>query len=61
MSVSLERRAESGVLLFNPPRDAEPSVCGEAINNEQNGEAEKPTVLTKLQKWVRFITFHHFV
>lgn len=58
MSVSLEHRAESGVLLFNPPRDAEPSVCDGGINAEQNGEAEKPTVLTKLQKWVRSTVFH---
>lgn len=46
-------RQESGVLAFNPPTDAEPSVCeGAPSNGEPTGEVEVPTVLTKLQKWV---------
>ena len=53
MTAPLGPRKSSGLLDFNPPRDAEPSATAEVPNGDQNGDA-KPTVLSKLQKWVRF-------
>ena len=51
LSITAEQRAASArALLFDPPREAEPSVAEEREGGE---DAEKPTVLSKLQKWVR--------
>lgn len=51
----LQRGSGSGLLLFDPPRDAEPSAQGEAEPADSNGDtadSAKPSVLNKLQKWV---------
>jgi hypothetical protein len=46
-------RTTSGFLIFNPPRDAEPSVIGDRPSSRADSvEQDTPTVLTKLQKWV---------
>lgn len=45
-------RSDSYLAAFDPPRDAEPSSYEEPTKQEE-GETEIPTVLTKLQKWVR--------
>jgi len=52
MTAPLGPRNSGGVLDFNPPRDAEPSATAEVSNGDQNGDGAKPTVLSKLQKWV---------
>jgi hypothetical protein len=55
MAAPLGPRKSSGLLDFNPPRDAEPSASAEVPNGDQNGDGAKPTVLNKLQKWVSYI------
>ena len=56
MAAPLGPRKSSGLLDFNPPRDAEPSATADVPNGDQNGDVggAKPTVLSKLQKWVRY-------
>jgi hypothetical protein len=54
MAARLGPRKSSGLMDFNPPRDAEPSATAEVPNEDQNGDGAKPTVLSKLQKWVSY-------
>ena len=61
MQIDGGNRSESGLMVlnqgvFNPPPDAEPVSNG---GDASNGEV--PTVLSKLQKWVRIILLHHLV
>lgn len=49
-------RSDSYLVAFDPPRDAEPSSF-EEVTKQEDGETEIPTVLTKLQKWVRCVRF----
>lgn len=57
-SLSMNRNG-SMLEAFNPPRDAEPNSFDEAQQPEDS-EAEVPTVLTKLQKWVSAVYFLNF-
>lgn len=52
MTAPLGPQKSGGLLDFNPPRDAEPSANAEVPIVDQNGDGAKPTVLSKLQKWV---------
>lgn len=54
MTAPLGPRRSSGLLDFNPPRDAEPSATAEVPNGDQNGDGTKPSVLSKLQKWADY-------
>jgi hypothetical protein len=52
-AVGLVERRSSSVIYFDAPRDAEPEEAPTAPSGDAGGgDADKPTVLSKLQKWV---------